>query len=252
MHLYTEFLMLHAPHLNAPHAFTTRLGGVSSGVYGAPAGGGLNLDERLIGGLQDDPASVAENRRRALEPLGFALGALALLDQVHGTAVVEASPNKIQMADAHVSAEAGVVLGILTADCYPILLEDPQAGVVGAAHAGWKGSLGRIAERTVQAMQRLGARPERIRAAVGPGISAQQYAVGPEVAGKFAAAGFGTHLNGLQLDLAGVNAQVLREAGLSPQQIWLSGRCTCEPAFYSHRRDAGRTGRMLALIGVRA
>lgn len=244
--------MLHAPRLSAPHAFTTRFGGVSSGVYGAPGGGGLNLDDRLIGGLQDDPAQVAENRRRALEPLGFAPGALALLDQVHGNDVVEANSSRIQTADAQVSAEPGVVLGILTADCYPVLFGDPEAGVVGAAHAGWKGSLGRIAERTVAAMQRLGARPERIRAAVGPGISAPRYQVGPEVAGKFAAAGFGAHLNGLQLDLAGVNAQVLWEAGLSPQNIWLSGRCTYEPAFYSHRRDAGRTGRMLALIGVRA
>ncbi len=243
--------MLHAPHLSAPHAFTTRFGGVSSGAYGAPGGGGLNLDERLIGDLQDDPADVAENRRRALEPLGFAPHALALLDQVHGSEVVQADPKRLQTADAQVSAEAGVVLGILTADCYPILLEDPEAGVVGAAHAGWKGSLGRVAERTVEAMQQLGARPERIRAAVGPGISAQRYAVGPEVAGRFAAAGFNAHLKELQLDLAGVNAQVLREAGLEPHNIWTAGRCTFESAFYSHRRDAGRTGRMLALIGVR-
>ncbi|WP_245896102.1 peptidoglycan editing factor PgeF [Deinococcus irradiatisoli] len=249
--------MLHAPHLPAPHGFTTRFGGVSGGVYAAPGGGGLNLDDRAIGGVQDGPAQVAENRRRALAALGFAPDQLSLLSQVHGVDVVVARPGEIQTADAQVSDRPGVALGILTADCYPLLLCDAEAGVVGAAHAGWKGTLGRVAERTVNAMQRLGARPERIRAAVGPGISAERYAVGPEVPGQFEAAGLGSHLRSGQpdlvhLDLATANRQVLEEAGVPGGQIWLSGRCTFGADFYSHRRDAGRTGRMLALIGVRA
>ena len=243
--------MLTAPLLSAPHGFSTRRGGVSAGVYAAPDGlGGLNMDERRISDVQDNPAHVAENRRRALAALGSEPDALILLSQVHGVDVVDAKPGQLQQADAQVSAQPGVVLGILTADCYPILLQDVEAGVIGAAHAGWKGTLGRVAARTVEAMERLGARPERIRAAVGPGISAGQYAVGAEVAHQFERGGLGAHLSGLQLDLAGANAQVLSEAGVLLQHLWTAGRCTYEPEFYSHRRDAGRTGRMLALIGL--
>ena len=238
--------MLRAPRLQSPHAFTTRRGGVSSGLYAA-----LNFDEREINGVQDDPQHVAENRRRTLEALGFEVSTLSLLTQVHGTDVVQARADTVQTADAQVSDVPGVVLGILTADCYPILLEDPGAGVIGAAHAGWKGTLGRMAERTVQAMTRLGARPERIRAAVGPGIGAAQYPVGDDVAKQFAAAGLGEHIHYQaqpHLDLAGANAQSLQEAGVT--DIWVSGRCTFDADFYSHRRDAGRTGRMLACIGL--
>ncbi|GAA4019200.1 peptidoglycan editing factor PgeF [Deinococcus rubellus] len=244
--------MLHAPNLTSPHSFTTRFGGVSEGVYAAPNdGGGLNMDGRAIGGVQDDPQSVTENRRRALAALGFGPPDLALLWQIHGADVVQAQPDVTQTADAQVSDRPGTLLGILTADCFPILFEDPEAGVIGAAHAGWKGTLERVAARTVTAMLRLGARPERIRAAVGPGISAARYQVGADVAGQFTAAGLGAHVQERQLGLAGANRQVLLEAGLLDPQIWLSGRCTFEPAFYSHRRDAGRTGRMLALIGLR-
>lgn len=249
--------MLHAPNLTLPHGFTTRFGGVSQGVYAAPDGsGGLNMDGRAIGGAQDDPQHVAENRRRAVSALGFAPPDLALLWQIHGADVVQAQPDRtqpdlIQTADAQVSDCPGRLLGILTADCLPILLEDPEAGVIGAAHAGWRGTLERVAERTVAAMQRLGARPEHIRAAVGPGISAACYPVGADVAGQFAAAGLGAHVRERQLDLAGANQQVLLDAGVLDAHLWLSGRCTFEPEFYSHRRDAGRTGRMLALIGLR-
>ena len=245
--------MLTAPNLHALHGFSTRLGGVSASVYAAPQGeGGLNMNNRRMNDVQDDPAHVAENRRRALAALGLEPDALALLEQVHGADVVLARLGQIQQADAQVTDQPGVVLGILTADCYPVLLQDPQAGVIGAAHAGWKGTHARVAARTVEAMQRLGAQPERIKAAIGPGISAARYAVGAEVAHQFEAGGLGEHLSGSQLDLAGANAQVLREAGVSAGNIWLSGRCTYESEFYSHRRDAGRTGRMLALIGMPA
>jgi polyphenol oxidase len=240
--------MLRAPQLQSPHAFTTRRGGVSAGLYAA-----LNFDARAMNGVQDDPQHVQENRRRTLEALGFAADRLALLDQVHGTDVVMARPDTVQTADAQVSDAPGVVLGILSADCYPILLEDSEAGVIGAAHAGWKGTLGRVAGRTVDAMTKLGARPDQIRAAVGPGISAAQYPVGDDVAQQFAEGGLGEHvqhLNQPHLDLAGANAQVLREAGVNT--IWVSGRCTTSIDFYSYRRDGGRTGRMLACIGLSA
>lgn len=257
--------MLRAPAFGSPHAFTTRRGGVSAGLYTA-----LNFGDRAINGVQDDPRCVQENRRLTLEALGFGPGSLCLLNQIHGTDVVQARAETIQAgtvqtstlqtADAQVTGVPGVVLGILSADCYPLLLEDPGAGVIGAAHAGWKGTLGRVAGRTVQAMTSLGARPERIRAAVGPGISAARYPVGDEVAQQFVDGGLGEHVQRLNqlhtaqphLDLAAANVQVLREAGLDAEHIWVSGRCTTEPDFYSYRRDAGRTGRMLACIGLRA
>lgn len=197
---------------------------------------------------------VAENRRRLATALGFDAAQFARLDQVHGTDVIVVDGPGDWIGDALVSATPSVLLAIGTADCYPLLLEDLEAGVIGAAHAGWKGTLGRIAEKTVQAMCELGARPERIRAAVGPGICEERYGVGADVAAKFAAAGLGEFVltRGEQphLDLAGANRAVLLEAGISEENIWLSGRCSTETDFYSYRRDAGKTGRMWAVIGL--
>ncbi|MDL2343889.1 peptidoglycan editing factor PgeF [Deinococcus sp. MIMF12] len=241
-------MFLRSPALPLPHAFTTRAGGVSLGAYA-----GLNLDDR-----EDDPQAVAENRRRVAEALGFAPSQVARLNQVHGTDVREAQPG-VQDGDALVSNEPGLLLAIGTADCYPILLADVEAGVVGAAHAGWRGTLGRIAARTVEAMVERGANPANIRAAVGPGICGERYAVGADVARQFRDAGLGAHMlegsvlerpGGPHLDLAGANRAVLLAAGVTPGHLWVSGRCSTEADFYSYRRDAGRTGRMWAVIGL--
>jgi YfiH family protein len=237
--------LLRAPNLGPAHAFSTRAGGVSRGAYG-----GLNLDDRA-----DDPGDVAENRARLAAALGFAPAQIARLDQVHGTEVVTARAGGLWTGDALVTDTPGVLLAIGTADCYPLLLADAEAGVFGAAHAGWKGTLGRIGAATVRAMTALGARPERVRAAVGPGICGAQYAVGDDVARQFREAGLGEFvLDGVQasggqshLDLAGANRAVLREAGV--EDVWVSGRCSTEADFYSYRRDAGVTGRMWAVIG---
>lgn len=238
-------MLLTAPHLTAPHAFSTRAGGVSVGAYR-----GLNLDDR-----DDDAQTVAENRRRLAAALDFDAAQVARLDQVHGTEVVTVAGPGVWTGDALVTSTPGVLLAIGTADCYPLLMEDPEAGVIGAAHAGWKGTLGRIAEKTVQAMTELGARPGRVRAAVGPGICGERYGVGAEVATQFAAAGLGDFVHERDgqphLDLAGANRAVLLGAGLPDSNIWLSGRCSTEPEFYSYRRDAGKTGRMWAVIGLR-
>ena len=243
-------MTLTTPNLRAPHAFTSRAGGVSTGPFA-----GLNLDDR-----QDDPQAVAENRRRLSEALGFHPDQVSRLEQVHGTRVVPAQPGGIQTADAQVTAVPGVLLAIGTADCFPVLLEDPEAGVLGAAHAGWRGTVGDIVGQTVRAMTELGAAPERIRAAVGPGISREQYRVGPEVAQTFVEAGLGAFLSdpaldgavNPQLDLCAANLHLLARAGLRPEHLWASGRCSTEPAFYSYRRDAGLTGRMWAVIGYPA
>ena len=241
------------PNLRAAHAFTSRSGGVSVGPFA-----GLNLDDR-----QDDVQAVAENRRRLVAELGFGPEQVSLLTQVHGTEVVQARTGEQQTADAQVTDRPGMLLAIATADCYPVLLEDPLAGVVGAAHAGWRGTVGDVVGQTVQAMCRLGARPERIRAAVGPGISAARYPVGPEVAGAFRQAGLEQFLSVLPvgsdtpdpqhdaqcLDLCAANLFLLERAGLEPAHLWASGRCSTEADFYSYRRDAGITGRMWAVIG---
>lgn len=234
-------MWLFAPNLNVTHGFSTRHGGVSGGPFAS-----LNLDDR-----EDDAALVATNRARALDALGAAEGVVARLHQVHGTDVRRARAEP-QEGDALVTDDPRFVLTIMTADCYPILLADEAAGVVGAAHAGWRGTLGGVAARTVEAMEALGARRERIVAAIGPGIAAERYPVGEDVARSFERA-FGEAVvrqNGgaPHLDLLRANASVLHEAGVAPERVWSCGRCSTEPDFFSFRRDAGRTGRMWSVV----
>lgn len=153
-----------------PHGFLGRRGGVSEGLVA-----GLNAGW----GSGDDRAAIAENRRRAIDAV-LAGAKLVTVHQVHSATVVEAggwSEDNRPHADALVTDRPGVLLGILTADCAPVLLADREAGVVGAAHAGWRGALAGVAEAAVAAMERLGARRERIAAAIGPCIAARNYEV---------------------------------------------------------------------------
>ncbi|MBU2417630.1 MAG: polyphenol oxidase family protein, partial [Alphaproteobacteria bacterium] len=153
------------------HGFFTRQGGVSTGLYE-----GLNTGV----GSNDDPAAIAENRRRVAAHLGGAAGDIAACYQIHSAVarVAEAGwKGERPEGDAVVSAAPGVICAVLTADCAPVLLADPEAGVIGAAHAGWKGALGGIIHSTVAAMQALGARPDRIVAVVGPCIAQASYEV---------------------------------------------------------------------------
>ncbi|MFB9990394.1 peptidoglycan editing factor PgeF [Deinococcus oregonensis] len=245
----TDLMLLRSPVLGVPHAFTTRRGGVSAGAFAAQDGAGLNLDDR-----EDDAGAVAENRRRVAQALGFGAAQVARLNQIHGVDVLEAHTAGVQTADALVSRTPGLLLAIGTADCYPLLLADEEAGIIGAAHAGWKGTLGQIGTRTVEAMIRLGASVDNIRAAVGPGICGARYQVSADVAEEFRAAGLADavlEVNGSEhLDLAGANRDGLLAAGLNPEHLWVSGRCSTEDDFYSYRRDSGRTGRMWAVIGL--
>jgi polyphenol oxidase len=157
------------------HGFFTRQGGVSSGIY-ATLNCGLGSD--------DDPAHVAINRAHCADMLGVAPAGLVTAYQVHGTAVAEVTapwaPGEGPKADAMVTTRRGVALGILTADCTPILLADREAGVIGAAHAGWKGAKAGVADTVVAAMIRLGAKAGNIVAAIGPVIGPASYEVGPE------------------------------------------------------------------------
>lgn len=171
------------PDLAAPHGFLTRAGGVSTGAF-------ASLNCRL--GSADAPEAVTENRRRALATV--APGArLVGLSQCHSATAIVADPDAPRArADGLVTREKGVALGIVTADCAPVLLLDPVAGVAGAAHAGWRGAFGGILEATVAAMERLGAEAGRIRAVVGPHIGPESYEVDAAFRDRFLAADAGT------------------------------------------------------------
>lgn len=163
------------------HGFFGRAGGVSDGDFAS-----LNAS-RFVG---DDLANVTENVHRAVMALRNGPLPIALAKQVHGVevALVEDDYDLANRpeADALVTRRVGIALGILTADCVPVLLADRDAGVIGAVHAGWKGATGEVLARTVETMRSLGARPERVSAAIGPAISAANYEIGEDMAAQIA------------------------------------------------------------------
>ena len=228
-------------------AFSTRHGGMSEPPYAS-----FNLSLSTA----DDPARVRENRRRLAEALGFAPDALAVAGQVHGAKVRAVdTPGLYPGFDGLVTATPGVPLCITAADCAAVLLADAEAGVIGACHAGWRGTAARIVPETVAAMTKLGAAPERMRAYVGPCISAEHFEVGPEVAERFAP-DFVRRLPGKakpHVDLKAALAAQLAEAGLPSDAVEVSPHCTFAGTddFFSHRAEGGVTGRMMGVIGLR-
>lgn len=227
-----------SPTIRAVHGFSTRHGGVSPKPFES-----LNL-----GGKEDDPANISENRKRALGDLSIDPTGISYLDQVHSTTVCRAKPGK-QTGDALVTSETGLPIAVGAADCYPILFHDARNGVIGAAHCGWKGTLGRIAANTIAEMQTLGAETQHIRIAIGQGICRENYEVSAELIAQFREAGFPASCwTGRQLDLLAANRFVSLEAGIPEENIWSMQRCTTEPDFFSYRRDGGKTGRMWAVI----
>lgn len=227
-------------------AFTTRSGGVSGGPFA-----GLNLG----GSTGDDAEAVRENRRRLLGALGFEPDALATVGQVHGAEVATVTgPGHTPEHDGLVTDRSGLLLGVVVADCGAVLLADAEAGVVGACHAGWRGTVGGIPIATVEAMRKLGADPSRLRAYVGPCIGPEDFEVGPEVAARFDEAHV-LHLPGKakpHVDLAGAIVTQLRKAGVPDAQIETEGCSTFDTRrFYSYRAEGGTTGRMMGVIGLR-
>lgn len=237
------------------HGYFTRQGGVSDGIYA-----GLNVGL----GSRDDPEKVRENRRRVAEWFAQPAQKLATVHQVHSpdVMVVDATYNgERPQADALVTATPGIVLGVLTADCGPVLFMDQESGVIGAAHAGWKGALGGVLENTIDAMVSLGARRETIRACLGPSISARNYEVGPEFVERFLAqdptfdAFFSPseRAGHAMFDLPGLTVRRLANAGIRAQSLDF---CTyADPqAFYSYRRTthAGEPdyGRQISAIAI--
>jgi YfiH family protein len=227
-----------SPLLTSAHAFFTRHGGISEAPY----------DSLNFGGHEDDPQHIAENRALALRAVGMNPENVAFMKQVHGNEVRRAVAGP-QTCDALVTNEKGLALAVSTADCYPLLFEDANAGVIGAAHAGWRGTLARIAKSVVEEMIALGASASTIRAAIGPGICGKNYEVSEDVIAQFREAGFPeTCFDGRLLNLAEGNRFVAAESGVLTQNIWISGRCSTEDDFFSYRRDHGKTGRMWSVI----
>nr|WP_157026507.1 peptidoglycan editing factor PgeF [Sphingomonas horti] len=239
-----------------PHGFLGRRGGVSTGICA-----GLNVGT----GSGDDPAAIEENRRRAVAAV-LPEARLVTVYQVHSAHCVVAEPwdpADRPRADAIVTDRPGLVLGILTADCAPVLLADAEAGVVGAAHAGWKGALADVTDSTVAAMERLGARRERIAAAIGPCIARASYEVDdafarrfeeadPENERFFTAGRPGHH----RFDLEAYVAARLAAAGIARVDALGLDTYADESRFYSFRRATHRDepdyGRQISLIGVTA
>jgi YfiH family protein len=241
------------------HGFFTRHGGVSEGIY-----------QTLNGGLgsNDAPDRVTENRRRMAATLGVLPSHLVTAYQIHSSEVVVArspwSRQEAPRADGVVTCVPGMAVGVTTADCGPVLLADSAGGVVGAAHAGWKGALNGIIEATVAAMEQLGAKRERIAAAIGPAIRQPSYEVGPEFVARFLRDDDGNarffapaeRPGHALFDLPGYVLARLFRARVG--RIEDLGRCTyADPAmFFSFRRAAHRNepdyGRHVSAIAIAA
>jgi YfiH family protein len=255
----TDVPVIHSPLLSAVpgvrHAFFTRQGGVSTGVYAS-----LNLGV----GSKDDPAAVAENRRRVAGHFGAKEDHLLTVYQVHSATcmVVDAPGRPRANADAQATETPGLALGALAADCAPVLIADARRRIVGAAHAGWKGALGGVVEATVAEMLALGAEPEDLVAAVGPCIGPASYEVGLDFLETFqardrhAAAFFGPGAadDKRQFDLPAYVLSRLARAGVANAE-W-TGHDTCADAdrFHSNRRAFKQGepdyGRLISVIMI--
>jgi hypothetical protein len=268
------------------HGFSTRLGGVSHVFTAEDAPGELNLGFSV----GDDREAVTQNRRLLAEAIsGDANAPLFTARQIHSNVLIVASAGGAALerpcsGDGLLTDQPGLLLGVMTADCIPILVADRKRRAVAAFHAGWRGTAKRIVETGIGRMRlEFGSRPEDLIAAIGPGIGACCYAIGEEVLSSFEsqfayardlirevydtdpvrtrypmlfltqrAPGHSSIGPSLHLDLVEANRRQLFDAGLKTGAIHVVGGCTsCQPdLFFSHRASQGHTGRMLAVIGI--
>ena len=243
------------------HGFSTRQRGVSR-VYLANAEDGqgeLNLGFTAA----DSAENIRENRRRFVRAVtGSGETPLRVVRQVHSNRSLVIDPNAeaIPEADGLMTSQPGILLGIQTADCVPVLVADPVGRVVAAFHAGWRGTVTRIVELGIAQMrQELGSEPADLVAGIGPAVGECCYAVGPEVQGRFkdefayAANLFTETEPGQKLNLIEANRRQLLAAGVRAESIAIAGGCTsCQTElYYSHRASGGHAGRMMAVIGIR-
>jgi polyphenol oxidase len=235
-----EMLILRVKNLSAvAHGFFGRQGGVSTGIFAS-----LNCGP----GSGDDRQSIIENRCRVIAKLGG--GKLATLHQIHSPNVVTVTEawemGQGPQADAMATNAPGIALGILTADCAPVLFADAESRIIGAAHAGWKGAISGVIESTLEAMEKLGAARARIAAAIGPCISQKNYEVGPEFRARFLDADSGNARffipipDHFHFDLEGYTAARLAAAGIG--NIERLSACTYARTddFFSFRRATHR------------
>lgn len=240
---------------HAGHCFFSRVGGVSGGIYAS-----LNCGL----GSADDSGDVTANRARAMDHLGLPDTALLTNYQVHSPDVVVVTqpwrPGAAPRADAMVTTCPGIALGILTADCAPVLFADREARVVGAAHAGWRGALGGVLSNTIDAMEQHGARRDRIVAAVGPCIAQASYEVSDALVEEFQAQqrhnpaffAAGTRPGHWQFDLPGFVAAELNNAGTGGVRVMRRDTYAQSSLYFSYRRTTHDNqpdyGRQLSVI----
>ena len=231
-------MWLKSPIINCTHGFSTRWGSVSNQPFNT-----LNL-----GGLEDTTETIFQNRTLALQQLNLSIDNLCYLKQVHGNEVREAQRGQLE-GDAIVTNKQDLVLAVSIADCYPILFYDEVNKVIGAAHAGWRGTVSKIAENTIVKMLELGANVNTIKVAIGQGICQDKFEVGNEVIEEFEKNGFPNYCwKENKIDLIACNKFVLLQNNILEENIWTMNRCTFEDEFFSYRQDKGKTGRMWAVI----
>lgn len=244
------------------HGFSTRLGGVSGGIFAS-----LNLGTTR----GDQPDCVRENYRRFCAAIGADAQRIVMTNQIHSTIIRTASTDDVKAdlydpegydCDGLITDVPGLALTIFSADCLPVLLYDPVRRVIAAVHAGWRGTAGDIAGKAVWQMREVyGCRPEHILSAIGPGISQCCFETHADVPDAMLRA-FGAlakpHILPLEggkfkVDLKGINAALLMRAGVSPEHVEISADCTaCLPErYWSHRVTQGKRGSQAAMIQIR-
>lgn len=256
--------LLHYPLLDqtgiVEHCFTTRLGGVSEGVCSS-----LNLSFSR----GDDPDAVMENYRRVAEVFGKTVDDFICTDQTHTTTVLQVGKEEkgygvtrekpYTDVDGLITNEPGVILSTFYADCVPLYFVDPVHKAIGLSHSGWRGTVGRMGQKTLEAMaEAYGTRPEDVYAAVGPSICQDCYEISEDVAEHFYQEfpGHGDEIlidkgNGkYQLDLWKTNEIVLLEAGIKPEHLAVTNVCTCcnSEVLFSHRASHGKRGNLAAFL----
>ncbi len=256
--------LLHYPLLNqigiVDHCFTTRLGGVSEGIYST-------LNFSFVRG--DEPEAVLENYRRIAEAFGKTIDDFVCTDQTHTTNVLQVGREELGYGvtkerpytdvDGLITNEPGVILSTFYADCVPLYFVDPVNKAIGLSHSGWRGTVGRMGQKTLEVMaEAYGTRPEDVYAAVGPSICQDCYEISEDVAEHFYQEfeGHGDEIlinkgNGkYQLDLWKTNEIVLLEAGIKPEHLAVTNICTCcnSEVLFSHRASQGKRGNLAAFL----
>ncbi|MDF2539745.1 MAG: hypothetical protein K0S76_2766 [Herbinix sp.] len=249
------------------HGFSTKLGGVSSGIFAT-----MNLGSDSSPD-QDDLSNIEENYRRISESIGFDVHSLVISKQVHKTNIKLVDekdrgkglsiPRDYDEIDGLITNTPGVTLVTKYADCVPLFFADPIKKAIGLTHSGWRGTVQKIGKITVQEMQRIfGSNPEDIITVIGPSICSDCYEVGEEVAKEFVNAFSLSGVNEIirkndndkyQLNLWAANHAVFLEAGLKPEKIHVSGVCTSchSDLLFSHRKTAGKRGSLAAFLAIR-